>query len=70
MIDAGLGRKELTLEEGKRAMQLLPVEKDAANGQAMQIYFAIIAAWVGEKDLTCTTWPWLVRRLAPKESKP
>ncbi|MEP6604454.1 MAG: hypothetical protein ABJB69_10955, partial [Spartobacteria bacterium] len=27
------------------------VEKDATNGQAMQIYFAIMAAWVGEKDL-------------------
>ena len=51
LIDAGLGKKELALEEGKRAMELLPVEKDALNGQAMQIYFAIIAAWVGEKDL-------------------
>ncbi|MBA3882742.1 MAG: hypothetical protein H0X73_08520, partial [Chthoniobacterales bacterium] len=51
LIDAGLGRKELALEEGKRAMELMPVEKDATNGQAMQIYFAIIAAWVGEKDL-------------------
>ena len=51
LIDAGLGKKELALEEGKRAMELLPVEKDAPNGQAMQIYFAIIAAWVGEKDL-------------------
>ena len=32
-------------------MELLPVEKDATNGQTMQIYFAIIAAWAGEKDL-------------------
>ena len=51
LIDAALGKKELALEEGKRAMELLPVEKDALNGQRMQIYFAIIAAWVGEKDL-------------------
>ena len=51
LIDAALGKKELALEEGKRAMELLPVEKDALNGQAMQIYFAIIAAWVDEKDL-------------------
>jgi hypothetical protein len=39
------------LEEGKRAMELMPVEKDSINGQRMQIYFAVIAAWVGEKDL-------------------
>ena len=51
LIDAGLGKKELALEEGKRALELLPAEKDSLNGQAMQIYFAIIAAWVGEKDL-------------------
>jgi len=51
LIDAALGKKELALEEGKRAMELMPVEKDSTNGQAMQIYFAIMAAWVGEKDL-------------------
>jgi len=51
LIDAALGKKDLALEEGKRAMELMPVEKDATNGQRMQIYFAIIAAWVGEKDL-------------------
>src|SRR6266516_2041853 len=29
MIDAGLGRKEEALREGRRALELLPVEKDA-----------------------------------------
>jgi hypothetical protein len=51
LIDAGLGKKELALEEGKRAIELMPVEKDSINAQRMQIYFAIIAGWVGEKDL-------------------
>ncbi len=51
LIDAALGKKEVALAEGKRAMELMPVEKDSINGQRMQIYFAIIAAWVGEKDL-------------------
>ncbi len=51
LIDAGLGKKEVASTEGKRAMELMPVEKDSINGQRMQIYFAIIAAWVGEKDL-------------------
>ncbi len=51
VIDAGLGNKQAAIEEGRRAMELLPVEKDSVNGQAMRVYFALIAAWVGEKDL-------------------
>jgi hypothetical protein len=51
LIDAALGNKEAALQEGRRAMELLPVEKDAVDGQAVMTYFAIIAAWVGEKDL-------------------
>jgi tetratricopeptide (TPR) repeat protein len=51
LIDAALGNKEAALQEGRRAMELLPVEKDAVDGQAVMAYFAIIAAWVGEKDL-------------------
>jgi TolB-like protein/Tfp pilus assembly protein PilF len=53
LIDAGLGRKEEALREGQRAMELLPVEKDQINGTHMIEYFAITAAWVGEKDLAC-----------------
>jgi serine/threonine protein kinase/TolB-like protein/Tfp pilus assembly protein PilF len=53
LIDAGLGRKEEALREGRRAVELLPVEKDAFVGKAMIKYFAVIAAWVGDKDLAC-----------------
>jgi serine/threonine protein kinase/tetratricopeptide (TPR) repeat protein len=53
LIDAGLGRKEEALREGRRALELLPVEKDALVGQYLVRYFAVIAAWVGEKDLAC-----------------
>src|SRR5437016_292659 len=53
VIDAGLGRKEEALREGRRAVELLPVEKDSVNGAHMIEYFAMIAAWVGEKDLAC-----------------
>jgi tetratricopeptide (TPR) repeat protein len=51
LIDAGLGRKEEALQEGRRAVEMLPVAKDSINGAHMIEYFAIIAAWVGEKDL-------------------
>jgi serine/threonine-protein kinase len=53
MIDAGLGRKEEALREGRRALELLPLEKEALVGQYLVRYFAVIAAWVGEKDLAC-----------------
>jgi serine/threonine-protein kinase len=53
VIDAALGRKEEALREGRRAVELLPVEKDPLNGMVMIKYLAMIAAWVGEKDLAC-----------------
>jgi TolB-like protein/tRNA A-37 threonylcarbamoyl transferase component Bud32/Tfp pilus assembly protein PilF len=51
VIDAALGRKEEALREGRRAVELLPVEKDSVNGAHMIHNLAMIAAWVGEKDL-------------------
>src|SRR5881409_2385523 len=53
VIDAALGRKEEALREGRRAVELLPVGKDPFNGMLMIKYLAMIAAWVGEKDLAC-----------------
>ncbi|PYL07024.1 MAG: hypothetical protein DME33_11855, partial [Verrucomicrobia bacterium] len=53
LIDAGLGHKEEALREGRRAVELLPVEKDSINGPAMMKYLAVIAAWVGDKDFAC-----------------
>jgi tetratricopeptide (TPR) repeat protein len=53
LIDAGLGRKEEALREGRRAVELLPVEKDVIDGPLMIKYLTMIAAWVGEKDLAC-----------------
>jgi serine/threonine protein kinase/tetratricopeptide (TPR) repeat protein len=51
VIDAALGRKQEALSECRRAVELLPVEKDAFNGPLMIQWFAVSAAWVGEKDL-------------------
>ena len=61
MIDAGLGRKEEALREGRRALELLPVEKEALVGRYLVRYFAVIAAWVGEKDLACEQLAVVVR---------
>ena len=53
LIDAALGRKEQALREGRRAVELVPVDKDAKDGPRIIGYFANIAAWAGEKDLAC-----------------
>ncbi len=51
MIDAGLGRKEEALREGRRACELLPISKDAIAGTDFAANLAQIYAWTGEKDL-------------------
>ena len=48
-----MGKKEEALREGRHAIELLPMAKDALNGMHMIEYFAVIAAWVGEKELAC-----------------
>jgi TolB-like protein/Flp pilus assembly protein TadD len=51
MIDAGLGRKEEALREGRRACELLPISRDAVDGTAFAVNLAQIYAWTGAKDL-------------------
>src|ERR1051326_3080290 len=49
--DAALGRKEEALRNGRRAMEILPRERDAVFGTRVMTVFAVTAAWAGEKDL-------------------
>jgi tetratricopeptide (TPR) repeat protein len=51
LIDAALGRKDLALDEGRRAIALAPLEKDVYSGSHALQYFAITAAWAGDKEL-------------------
>src|SRR5207248_4947319 len=61
LIDAALGRKEEALREGHRAVELAPIQKDANGGIAMVKYLAMIAAWVGDKNLACEQLAIVVR---------
>jgi serine/threonine-protein kinase len=65
LIDAFLGRKEEALREGRRAVELLPVEKDALQGVCWVEYLAIIAAWVGDKDLAFEQLESIIRLPSP-----
>jgi len=65
LIDAGLGRKEEALREGRRAVELRPVEKDRFEGVCRVENLAMIAAWVGDKDLACEQLESIIRRPSP-----
>ncbi len=51
MIDAGLGRKDEALREGRRACELMPISKDAVDGANFAVNLAQTYAWTGEKKL-------------------
>ena len=51
LIDAGLGRKEEALNEGRRAMELLSSVKNSYSEPYVRKSFAIICAWTGEREL-------------------
>jgi TolB-like protein/tRNA A-37 threonylcarbamoyl transferase component Bud32 len=63
VVDAGLGRKEEALSEGRRAIELASSAKDGAEVEIkaeqtqqvtdpyVKICFAIICAWTGEREL-------------------
>ncbi len=51
LIDAALGRKDRAIHEGRRAVELLPVTKNADTGGIIQDFLALIYVFCGEKDL-------------------
>ena len=51
LIDAGLGRKEEALNEGRRAMELVFSVKNLYTENYVKKSFAIICAWTGEREL-------------------
>jgi tetratricopeptide (TPR) repeat protein len=62
LIDAELGRKDDALREGRRAVELCPITRDAINGTDILEYFAVICACAGEKDLAITQLNLLLRQ--------
>jgi TolB-like protein/Tfp pilus assembly protein PilF/predicted Ser/Thr protein kinase len=51
LIDAGLGRKKEALNEGRRAMELARSVEDSSTEPYVELCFAIICAWTGEREL-------------------
>jgi TolB-like protein/cytochrome c-type biogenesis protein CcmH/NrfG len=50
LIHAAMGRKEDALREGGRAVELLPISKDAYDGPILATNLAVICGQLGERD--------------------
>jgi serine/threonine protein kinase/tetratricopeptide (TPR) repeat protein len=50
-VYAGCGLREQALREGRRALELTPLAKNAVDGAGVLYFFAVICAWTGERDL-------------------
>src|SRR4029077_11483259 len=51
LADVALGRKEQSIQEGRRAMEMLPISEDAVDGPFIAIDFALVCAWANQFDL-------------------
>ena len=60
LIDAGLGRKEEALREGRRAVEL--AKKDPLAAMELAKYLAMTAAWVGDRDFALGQLANIIRR--------
>jgi len=61
VIDAGLGRREESLSEGGRAVDLRPINKDAVDGAVVLTRLAMAYAWLGENDLAIERLDYLAK---------
>ena len=70
LIDAALGRKDLALDEGRRAIALTPLEKDVINGSLRPSVFRHYGS-VGGREGACLaatgSWAACSRRIAHAE---
>jgi serine/threonine protein kinase len=55
VVDALLNEKAAAIAEGKRAVEILPVSKDAVSGPSVLINLAVVYAWTGEINLAFQT---------------
>jgi hypothetical protein len=55
VVDALLDNKEAAVSEAKRAVEMLPISKDALGGPGILINLAVVYAWTNELDVAFAT---------------
>jgi hypothetical protein len=54
-VDIALGSKQLAISEAKRAVEMLPISKDAVQGPNLVVNLARVYTWANEPDLALET---------------
>jgi tetratricopeptide (TPR) repeat protein len=62
VVDALLGSKEAAVPEAKRAVEMMPISKDAVEGPFIAANLAVVYAWTDEPDLAFKTLVPLAKR--------
>jgi len=55
VVDALLGKNEIAIAEAKRAVEMMPISKEALYGPNLLINLAVVYAWTGESDQAIET---------------
>ncbi len=55
VADALLGKRQDAITEVKRAVEMLPISRDAVNGPEIVKNLAVVYAWIGEQKLSFET---------------
>jgi serine/threonine-protein kinase len=50
VFEAATGYRELAIQHGQRAVELLPINRDSINGALCRQYLALIYSWCGRTD--------------------
>jgi len=50
LADVALGRKEESIQEGRRAMEVRPISEDAEDGPVIAANVAVVYAWANQSD--------------------
>ena len=61
LIDALLGEKEDAITEAKRAIEMLPMSRDAVDGPNVRYNLAVVYVWTNELDLAFETMRFLTK---------
>ena len=51
LADVALGRKEESIQEGRRAIEMRPISEDAYDGSLIAADVARVYAWANQSDL-------------------
>lgn len=68
IVDAGLGSKELAIQEAKRACELNTFKVNNLDATTTHCHLAVVYAWVGESDLALAELENLAKRAAAQDA--